>query len=87
MDVFVLREKVVSDYRQYIGSFVRIRDDRIDGFVQEELNKGALWPEAILQLNPAYEPRVAHTSRRSEAVKKSRKSKKLRNFLVLAIQL
>jgi hypothetical protein len=31
--------------------------------------------------------RVAHTSRGSEAVKKSRKSKKLRNFLVLAIQL
>jgi nitrate reductase NapE component len=29
----------------------------------------------------------AHTSRQKEAVKKSRKSKKLRNFLVLAIQL
>jgi hypothetical protein len=56
MDVFALREKVVSDYKQYIESFVRIRDERIDGFVQEELKKGALWPEAILQLNPAYEP-------------------------------
>jgi ATP-dependent helicase YprA (DUF1998 family) len=56
MDVFALREKVVSDYKQYIESFVRIRDERIDGFVQDELKKGALWPEAILQLNPAYEP-------------------------------
>ncbi|HEX5482649.1 MAG TPA: DEAD/DEAH box helicase [Terriglobia bacterium] len=56
MDVFALREKVVSDYKQYIESFVRIRDERIDGFVQEELRKGALWPEAILQLNPAYQP-------------------------------
>jgi len=54
MDVFALREKVVSDYRQYIESFVRIRDERIDAFVQEELKKGALWPEGILQLNPAY---------------------------------
>jgi ATP-dependent helicase YprA (DUF1998 family) len=56
MDVFALREKVVSDYKQYIESFVRIRDERIDAFVQEELKKGALWPEAILQLNPAYQP-------------------------------
>jgi hypothetical protein len=44
MDVFALREKVVSDYKQHIESLVRTRDERIDGFVQEELNKGALWP-------------------------------------------
>ncbi len=53
MDVLALRYKVVSDYKQYIESFVRIRDERIDPFVQEELRRGALWPEAILQLNPA----------------------------------
>lgn len=56
MDVFALREKVVSDYRHYIESFVRINDERIDGFVQEQFESGALWPDAILQLNPAYEP-------------------------------
>ena len=55
MDVFALREKVVSDYQHYIESFIRIRDERIDAFVRGELNQGALWPEAILQLNPAYE--------------------------------
>jgi ATP-dependent helicase YprA (DUF1998 family) len=56
MDIFALRDKIVSDYKQYIESFIRIRDERIDGFVQDELKRGALWPEAILQLNPAYEP-------------------------------
>lgn len=56
MDVFALRDRVVGDYRRYIESFVRIRDDRIDGFVQEKFEAGELWPEAILQLNPAYEP-------------------------------
>src|SRR6516164_8443791 len=56
MDVFSLREKVVSDYRQYIESFVRINDDRINNFVQEKFETGALWPDPILQLNPAYEP-------------------------------
>jgi hypothetical protein len=56
MDVFALREKVVSDYRHYIESFVRINDERIDTFVKEQFESGALWPDAILQLNPAYEP-------------------------------
>ena len=56
MDVFALREKVVSDYRHYIESFVRINDERIDSFVKEQFETGALWPDAILQLNPAYEP-------------------------------
>lgn len=56
MDVFALRDKVVSDYRHYIESFVRINDERINNFVQEQFESGALWPDAILQLNPAYEP-------------------------------
>jgi superfamily II DNA/RNA helicase len=56
MDVFSLREKVVNDYRDYIKSFVRIRDERIDQFVQQKFSEGALWPDAILQLNPAYQP-------------------------------
>src|SRR5215469_2456789 len=55
MDVFALREKVVSDYRQYIESFVRINDEAINNFVQKRFETGALWPDAILQLNPAYE--------------------------------
>lgn len=56
MDVFALRDKVVSDYRKYIESFVRINDEGINDFVQEKFETGALWPDAILQLNPAYEP-------------------------------
>ena len=55
MDVFALRERVVSDYKSYIESFVRIRDSRINGFVQEQFSSGMLWPDPILQLNPAYE--------------------------------
>jgi hypothetical protein len=56
MDVFALREKVVSDYRRYIESFVRINEEKIANFVQEKFDQGELWPDAILQLNPAYEP-------------------------------
>lgn len=56
MDVFALRDRVVDDYKRYIESFVRIRDKRIDAFVREQFDSGALWPDPILQLNPAYEP-------------------------------
>jgi very-short-patch-repair endonuclease len=56
MDVFALREKVVSDYRHYIESFVRINDEDINDFVKEQFETGVLWPDAILQLNPAYQP-------------------------------
>jgi len=56
MDVFALRNKVVDDYRRYIESFVRIRDEHIEKFVRDKFSSGALWPDPILQLNPAYEP-------------------------------
>jgi len=56
MDVFALRKKVVSDYRHYIESFVRINDEKIADFVEAKFNEGVLWPNSILQLNPAYDP-------------------------------
>jgi len=64
-DVFALREQVVGEYRDYITSFINILDDRIDSFVQQELEGGRLWPEAVLQLNPAFEggPDLASVAR------------------------
>jgi ATP-dependent helicase YprA (DUF1998 family) len=56
MDVFALRNRVVEDYKKYIESFVRIRDEKIETFVREEFASGVLWPDPILQLNPAYQP-------------------------------
>ena len=55
-DVFRLREHVVQEYRDYVESFVHVLDPRIDTYVRERLAEGELWPEAVLQLNPAYEP-------------------------------
>ena len=54
MDVFKLREAVVKEYRDYVESFVRVLDPRIDEFVREQLAAGELWPPAVLQLNPAF---------------------------------
>lgn len=54
-DVFGLRDHVVREYREYVESFIHIRDPRIEHFVQDMLARGELWPDAVLQLNPAYE--------------------------------
>jgi ATP-dependent helicase YprA (DUF1998 family) len=56
MDVFSLRDRVVGEYRDYVESFVNILDVKIEDFVRDRLQGGELWPEAVLQLNPAYEP-------------------------------
>ena len=55
LDVFQLRETVVDEYRDYVSSFVRVLDNRIDEYVNNRLEQGELWPEAVLQLNPAFE--------------------------------
>ena len=56
MDVFELQEKLVSDYQAYTTSFVQINDKRIRDYVATKLAEGLLWPEALTQLNPAFEP-------------------------------
>ena len=55
LDVFRLKDSVVSEYRNYLQSFVQVLDPRIDKYVADMLDRGALWPEAVLQLNPAFE--------------------------------
>lgn len=56
MDVFALRNGVVDDYSDYVRSFITIKDERIQQLVEQELADGALWPDPIVQLNPAFEP-------------------------------
>ncbi len=55
MDVFQLRERVIGDYREYITSFMSIRDPRIQAEVDENIDNGLLWPEPRIGLNPAFE--------------------------------
>ncbi len=56
MNVFDLRNRLVDDYASYISSFIQIRDERIHDYVDNQLSSGLLWPESLLQLNPAFEP-------------------------------
>jgi ATP-dependent helicase YprA (DUF1998 family) len=53
-DVFALERRVVDEYRGYLESFVHILGPGIERFAKVELASAKLWPEPVLQLNPAY---------------------------------
>ena len=55
MSVFNLSQEVTGNYTHYVKSFLTIKDNRIKSFVENELfQKRALWPDALVQLNPSY---------------------------------
>jgi ATP-dependent helicase YprA (DUF1998 family)/very-short-patch-repair endonuclease len=56
VDVFELRERVIQDYDDYVRSFLIIKDPRIRQLVEDEMARGFLWPEPLIQLNPSFEP-------------------------------
>jgi len=55
MNVFQTHSRIVHDYATYIGSFLNIADPNIREVVESELSQGKLWPEPLLQFNPAFE--------------------------------
>jgi len=54
MDVLALHRRAVERYQGYIRSFIDIRDDDIRKEVIAQLDSGKLWPEPLIQFNPAY---------------------------------
>jgi len=56
MDIFDIHDEVIDHYREYVRSFLSIADDDIREFIGRGIfDARALWPDALLQLNPAYE--------------------------------
>ena len=54
MSIFDLRQSVIDEYSKYVQSFLSIADERVRSFIEESLLKNqALWPDALLQLNPS----------------------------------
>ncbi len=54
MDVFGIRDRLISDYAGFVQSFITVSDDRIHDYVDDILKQGALWPEPLIQLNPSF---------------------------------
>ncbi len=55
MNIFQTHAQIVEDYANYISSFLNIADQDIKEHVESELKQGKLWPEPLLQFNPAFE--------------------------------
>ncbi|KYC43236.1 hypothetical protein WA1_14170 [Scytonema hofmannii PCC 7110] len=56
MNIFDFRHKLIKDYSSYVTSFIHIKDKRIVQYVRDNFSQGTLWPEPLIQLNPAFEP-------------------------------
>ena len=56
MNIFDFRQQLVGDYASYIQGFIQVREPRLREFIDGQLDEGVLWPEPLIQLNPAFEP-------------------------------
>ena len=54
MDVFSLRDKLVSDYERFTRSFTKIKAKDISRTVDEAYSDGHFWPAPIIQINPNF---------------------------------
>ncbi len=66
MNVFETHSKIIADYATYIHSFLNIADPSIHEIVKAELKRGKLWPEPLLQFNPAFKV-AGHVSEHTKA--------------------
>lgn len=55
MNILNIHQEILSGYRSYIESFIEIFDDDIRLEVESRLEDGTLWPEPLVQFNPAYQ--------------------------------
>ncbi len=53
--MFRLREQLITDFGEYIRSFLKVRDHEVRQWVEAELDARVLWPEPLLSLNPTLE--------------------------------
>lgn len=56
MNIFNFRDALTKDYAEYVRSFIRVGTDDVRATVDAALDEQVLWPEPIVQLNPAYAP-------------------------------
>lgn len=55
LDPFALNERARDTYEQYLRATVNVREPRLAQFVNDELDRGLLWPDPYLQISPQFE--------------------------------
>lgn len=54
MNILDIYKEIKRSYKEYIGSFVSIKDERIRKEVSEAIKSEKLWPDALIQFNPNF---------------------------------
>lgn len=54
-DILNIHKDVLQDYKEFVESFINIKDDNIKHVVAHEMQDGKFWPEPLLQFNPSFE--------------------------------
>lgn len=54
MKAFQIHKNVTEDYKSYLQSFTRIKDDRIKKEVDNAFKSGKFLPDPLIQFNPSY---------------------------------
>lgn len=54
-NIFDLHSDILSDYKQFVSSFININDVQIKTVVEKEIQAGKFWPEPLIQFNPSFE--------------------------------
>ncbi len=55
MNILKYHNRLIENYRNYITSFLNIKDPGISQFVDEEIQNKKLWPDPLVQFNPTYQ--------------------------------
>ncbi len=55
MNIFKVHSNVIGQYSNYISSFIEIADSNIRSKVEDYFSSHKLWPQPLIQFNPAYE--------------------------------
>ncbi|NBB91333.1 MAG: DEAD/DEAH box helicase [Spirochaetes bacterium] len=56
MNVFGLRDEVITEYGEFVDSFIQVSADDLAVKVEEHFASERLGPQPMLQLNPAFDP-------------------------------
>ena len=55
MDAFVTHKQVISNYRNYLTSFINIADERIKNEVTNAFKSSGFIPDPLIQFNPSFQ--------------------------------
>ncbi|MEI6387770.1 MAG: DEAD/DEAH box helicase [Spirochaetota bacterium] len=56
VDIFKFHRTVMDQYQGFAKSFIEIDDPQIEKALQDEGRLKTMWPDPLIQFNPAYEP-------------------------------